>query len=368
MIRLYNSGAEAFPALIGAIGGAKHSLEINMFIWRDDAIGNRMAEAVLAAAERGVQVRISVDRYGVVLEKAEECMRSFFHKKQSPIERIKSRILAMAYPTPGMKYPVKDSESALYLAIMAHPNITVERDTFKADHSKFYVIDEEALFLGGINIEDKEDGADMHGRIYGDLMVGLFGRAYIEAFRAAREGRSTDTEYAFPLNRKTHGIFTVREHYLELIRAAERELLIVMPYFSPLSDFIQGIVAAVDRGVAVTVMLPKRSNFQDDTNKKTVRRLWKLTGGRIKIYLTPKMLHTKLIANERTVSFGSANITKKAFAQLDELNLALPNTAYPFCRALFDVMNTELAAALRIESKNEIKYRRLVALFESMIV
>ena len=368
MMRLYNSGCEAFPALIEAIGSAKHSLEINMFIWRDDAIGNKMAEATLAAAERGVQVRISVDRYGVVLEKAEECMRSFFHKSQSPIERIKSRILATAYPTPGMKYPVKDTERELYRAIMSHPNISVERDTFKADHSKFYVIDEEILFLGGINIEDKENGADMHGRVYGDLMAGLFGRDYVEAFRAAREGRPTDIAYRFPLNRKTHKIFTVREHYLDLIRAAEQRLLIVMPYFSPLSDFVREIAAAAERGVTVTLMIPKKSNFQDDTNKRTVRRLMKITGGAVKVYFTPKMLHTKLIMSEKTVSFGSANITKKAFSQLDELNLALPNTDDAFCRALTAVVQDELAAALECRSESDIKYRKAIALFEGLIV
>lgn len=368
MMRLYNSGGETFPALIEAIGSAKHSLEINMFIWRDDEIGNKMAEAVLAAANRGVTVKISVDRYGVVLEKAEECMRSFFHKKQSIIERIKSRILATAYPTPGMHYPVKDTESELYRAIMSHPNIAVERDTFKADHSKFYVIDEEILFLGGINIEDKENGADMHGRIYGDLMVGLFGRAYVEAFRAQREGRPTDTPFSFPLNRKTHKIFTVREHYLDLINKAERELLIVMPYFSPLSDFLQAITAAVERGVRVTVMIPTRSNFQDDTNKKTVKRLWKLTEGRIRVLFTPKMLHTKLIMSEKTVSFGSANITKKAFSQLDELNFSLPHTADDLCTALVSVMDTELAAAEPIARESDIRYRPLIALFEGFIV
>ena len=368
MMRLYNGGREAFPALIEAINLAKATLEINMFIWRDDEIGNEMARATLAAAERGVQVRISVDRYGVVLEKAEECMRSFFHKSQSPIERIKSRILATAYPTPRMHYPVKDTESDLYLAIMAHPNISVERDTFKADHSKFYVIDEEILFLGGINIEDKENGADMHGRVYGDLMVGLFGRDYVEAFRAAREGRPTNTDYRFPLNRKTHKIFAVKEHYLDLIRASEQRLLIVMPYFSPLSDFVQEIAEAARRGVDVTLMIPKKSNFQDDTNKRTVCRLMKMTDGAVKVYFTPKMLHTKLIASEKTVSFGSANITKKAFSQLDELNLALPNSTSDFCHTLFSAMDAELAEAEPIAHASDIKYRKLIALFEGLIV
>ena len=87
-MRLYDDftlladGKAAFPEILRCIAGAKKSIYINMFIWRDDRIGNDIAQAVLEAAQRGVQVEISADRYGVVLEKSEECKRSFFHKRQ----------------------------------------------------------------------------------------------------------------------------------------------------------------------------------------------------------------------------------------------------------------------------------------------
>ena len=66
-LELLVGGRRAFPEILGCIEKAKTSLEINMFIWRDDEIGNRMAQAVVDAADRGVQVYISADRYGVVL-------------------------------------------------------------------------------------------------------------------------------------------------------------------------------------------------------------------------------------------------------------------------------------------------------------
>ncbi|MBR5020740.1 MAG: hypothetical protein IKY17_03840, partial [Oscillospiraceae bacterium] len=59
------NGQRAFPEIIRCIEEAASSVEINMFIWRDDRIGNRMAQAVLTAADRGAKVYISVDRYGV---------------------------------------------------------------------------------------------------------------------------------------------------------------------------------------------------------------------------------------------------------------------------------------------------------------
>ena len=67
-ITLLVNGNNAFPEIIKSIEKAKESIYINMFIWRDDEIGNRVAAAVLGAADRGVKVNISVDRYGVVLE------------------------------------------------------------------------------------------------------------------------------------------------------------------------------------------------------------------------------------------------------------------------------------------------------------
>lgn len=146
-----------------------------MFIWRDDKIGNQMAEAVLNAADGGVKVYISVDRYGVVLEKCEESKKSFFHKKISLIEKIKINTLKLLYPKNSRPGRVKDEHTEIYRHIKEHPNIDVSADVFKADHSKYYIIDEEVLFLGGINIEDKENGCDINGRFYGDYMVKLCG-------------------------------------------------------------------------------------------------------------------------------------------------------------------------------------------------
>lgn len=148
-LTLLVDGKEAFPALLQAIGQAEKSLYINMFIWRDDEIGNQMAAAVLAAAERGVDVYLSIDRYGVVLEKCEECQRSFFHKTQTCFEKMKSSMLRLFYPTPGIPLWMADEESELCRRLLRHPRITVSCDVFKADHSKYYVIDDKLLFLGG---------------------------------------------------------------------------------------------------------------------------------------------------------------------------------------------------------------------------
>lgn len=362
-------GRNAFPQILRCVERAKKSVEINMFIWRDDEIGNRIASAVLAAAERGVQVDISVDRYGVVLEKAEECKKSFFHKRQTVAEKVKIAALELLYPMPGAPKRARDEETALYRAIMAHPNIRVERDKFKADHSKFYIFDDEIVILGGINIEDKENGADRQGRIYQDYMVQLTGRQYVDAFRASRErGVHAGEGYFFGVNRKEpRRRFEMERLYLNMINGAEKELWITMAYFSPLPQFLQAIAAAHRRGVTVTVLVPERANFQSDTNRKTVKKLLKMTNNGITAYFSPKMVHTKLVASEKWVSFGSTNITKKAFRQLDELNLFLPR-GDETAEQLMESVRENHARSQPVKDWRCVKYHRLLAWLEGFLV
>ena len=364
------NGARAFPEIIRCIEEAKTSLEINMFIWRDDRIGNRMAQAVLAAADRGVQVYISVDRYGVVLEKCEECKRSFFHKEQTLTEKMKSRLLEIFYPENTQPGAVRDERTPLYQRIMAHPNIRVSADVFKADHSKFYIIDERILFLGGVNIEDKENGQDLSGRIYGDYMARLEGQEYVRAFREKlATGRNVLDDVFFGLNLKEPvRRFEMEEMYLDLINGAKETLHITMAYFSPLDHFVEAILAAHRRGVKVTILIPQRANFQNDSNRRTICRLLKESQGGIRVWLSPKMLHTKLVMNEKTISFGSTNITKKAFNQLNELNLFVPNDDSDFAKAMRESIAADIRIAQPVTSHREVEYRPLMAWLEGFMV
>ena len=363
-------GCRAFPEIIRCIEEAKTSVSINMFIWRDDRIGNRMARAVLAAADRGAQVDISVDRYGVVLEKCEECKKSFFHKEQTFTEKMKSRLLELFYPentTPG---PIADEYTDLYRRIMSHPNIRVSADVFKADHSKYYIIDERILFLGGINIEDKENGHDISGRVYGDYMAKLEGENYVRAFREKlATGKCMMDDLYFGLNQKLPvRRFEMEELYLDLITSAKEELHITMAYFSPLPQFVQAIADAHHRGVRVTIVIPERANFQNDSNRRTAAKLLKATGGGTRVYFSPKMLHTKLVMNEQTISFGSTNITKKAFGQLDELNLFVKNEDNEFCNCLRESIAADIRISHLVTSHRDVTYRKTLSFLEGFMV
>lgn len=363
-------GKNAFPEILRCIAAARRSIYINMFIWRDDAIGNAIAQAVLEAAQRGVQVELSVDRYGVVLEKAEESKRSFFHKRQSLAERVKITALELLYPMENAPRKARDRETELYRAIMSHPNIRVERNEFKADHSKYYIFDGEVLILGGINIEDKENGQDLQGRTYQDYMVKLTGRQYVDALVTKLQRTEVHSSgYFFGVNvKKPERYFEMETLYLSMIENARQELTVTMAYFSPLPRFVDALVAAHRRGVRVTVLVPQRANYQSDSNLKAVHQLLRKSDGGIAVYLSPKMVHTKLLVNDGYITFGSCNITKKAFRQLSELNLFVRRRDSDFERALLASVAENQALSHRVSDYREITYHRLLAWLEGFLV
>src|SRR5438067_882184 len=80
-LRVLGSGDAAFQQILDRVRGAEKSVEIRAFLWRDDDAGNTMAEAVLAAADRGAHVVIHKDRIAAVYEYTGGNKQSFFHKR-----------------------------------------------------------------------------------------------------------------------------------------------------------------------------------------------------------------------------------------------------------------------------------------------
>ena len=370
-LKLLIDGKQTFPEVLKCINNANKSIHINMFIWRDDKIGREIADALLVAANRGVEISISIDKYGAVLEKSEEAKRSLFHKRLTLAEWCKIRALELLYPTPNSPFAKRDDCDDLYRALISHPGIKVSEDVFKADHSKYYVFDDEILIMGGINIEDKENGSDMHGRVYQDYMIKLSGKKYVDALRKKLcLGVDTLENLRFGANTKSpYPVrFEMREKYLKFINEATSSLIIVMAYFSPCKDFIKAIANACARGVDVTLLMPASANFQDDSNKRTMEKLLNATGGKINVYTSPKMLHTKAMISDTALTLGSTNITKKAFKQLSELNIFIDDHESELRLELMKSIEENIAISRKITDASQIKYNKFNALCEGILM
>jgi len=59
--RLVSEGTEAFALRIGSAAAAGRSIDVQTYIWNNDGTGLALAYTLLAAADRGVKVRLLVD-------------------------------------------------------------------------------------------------------------------------------------------------------------------------------------------------------------------------------------------------------------------------------------------------------------------
>ena len=64
-VRILDSGIDAFDERIALIDAAQRSIDAQYYIWNSDLTGKYMAQAIYAAAERGVRVRLLLDDINV---------------------------------------------------------------------------------------------------------------------------------------------------------------------------------------------------------------------------------------------------------------------------------------------------------------
>ena len=132
-VLLLVDGKHAFPSIIESIDNAKKSIVINMFIWRDDKIGNIMLAHVKNALDRGVLVTIDKDLYGEALEKSEETKQSMFHKKHNKSNLVKAYLVDISQDKPKPK-GYKQIKNDQLDDFIKHPNLTLKSNIKKSDH------------------------------------------------------------------------------------------------------------------------------------------------------------------------------------------------------------------------------------------
>ena len=124
-VKLLRNGAETFPAWLAAIEAANTRISLEMYIFSDDAIGRRFADALIGAAARGVEVRLLYDFAGC---------------RDTPAEFF-------------------DRMRARGVHVIVYHRYRFWRPRFWAllrrDHRKSLICDGRRAFTGGLNIDDK---------------------------------------------------------------------------------------------------------------------------------------------------------------------------------------------------------------------
>lgn len=304
-VRLYMRGDSLLDDLIGAIDRAHTQVLVETFIWVDDAAGRRVRDALVRAAERGVEVLVLWD---------------WFLSDRSIVDGF--------FPPSIEAYPFKQIKPGL--GVLRPGNVL-------RDHRKVTVVDTEIAFSGGYNFGDEYlEWRDTHLRVEGAAARDVanafvdFWNHHTPALATRLEAiadRPWDPQVLVHRNDPTLAIFPIRGMYLEAIDRAEERVWITTAYFVPDRSFRMALTEAARRGVDVRVLLPARSNHPL-TDVLAHGMFDELLSAGVRVFLYRDfMLHAKTAVVDHTwVTVGTANLDRWSMLGNYEINLEVRST------------------------------------------
>lgn len=334
-LTLLENGEEFFPRVFACIANARREVIIETFILFEDKVGRQLHAAVIAAAQRGVQVDLTIDDWG-----SPDLSRHFLQELRDA----------------GVRIHVFDPGPRPF---GWRPN------AFRRMHRKIVVCDGQVAFVGGINYsadhlgdfgpEAKQDYAveirgplvaDIHRFCHAALAEGhRHQRGVREWWRSRARLRHTpeDLESAgsaqamFVVRDNRKHLDDIERHYRIAIRGARKRIVIANAYFFPGYRLLKELRRAARRGVDVRLILQGQPDMAFVKTAATMLYHYLLRAG-VRIYeYCERPLHGKVAyADDEWATVGSSN--------LDPLSLVLNLEANVIVRDRD--FNAELAANL----------------------
>lgn len=309
-VKLFMSGGEFFPAMLGAIAEARHHIHAEFYIIRDDTTGAAFADALIAAAARGVDVALIYDYIGCF-----DTPSSYFRRLEG------GGVRCLPFNPPTFRRGITWLD--------------------KRDHRKMVVIDGETVFTGGLNIGDEYSGMGRGVELWRDVGVRIDGPAVTDFSRLFREfwlaekgapsiswfmehppmAGMGDAEVMVVGDGPHHARSFIRNAFRLAMAGAGESIRIMNPYFVPGPRVVRSLLRAARRGVRVQLILPARN---DVPIVRLVSRSYYATllKAGIEIYerLGP-VLHAKVMLIDDTWGvIGSANMDQRSFHRNYEVN------------------------------------------------
>jgi cardiolipin synthase len=304
------NGDEAYPAMLDAIGKARSRVSFESYVAKDGVIGEQFVAALVAAAGRGVAVRLVLDSMGASLSDETQ-------------DRLTKAGVQLKWFNPLRFWSLEE--------------------TNYRTHRKILVADGEVGFIGGMGVDDqwsghaqdKEHWRDTQFRVEGPVVRMLEASFYENWLESG--GRSAPALDPEPAPRPagarsvvlwsnpTAGASNIKLLYLVAIGAARHEVVIQSPYVTLDESTLWSLTEARRRGVRVRILcegpvtdaMPvkhaSRSEYQDLLD----------LGVEIAEY-QPTMMHAKVVVIDGIVNLiGSANFGNRSFELNDEVVVAV---------------------------------------------
>ncbi|PXW93498.1 cardiolipin synthase [Sphaerotilus hippei] len=355
---LMRGGRELFPAMIEAIGHARHEVWLATYIFHTDDAALQVAQALEQAARRGVRVRVVIDGFGG-------------HDGLAQIEpRLSAAGVAVTVFRPLERW--------------TH---WLQPGQLRRLHMKLCVVDGDVGFVGGINLID--DCHDLHHgrstqprldyavRVHGPVVLAMqqavramwsrawFGQDWREEARALvraprsfehlrgmirglrlprgsrrheavsrRSEHGTPALAAFVLRDNVRQRRTIERAYTQAIESASERIWLVTPYFYPGRDFRRVLREAAERGVQVRLLMQGKPDYRFAAMAARVLYDDLLRSG-IEVYeYLPAFLHAKvMVVDQAWATVGSSNIDPLSLLLNLEANLIVRDVDFSLALA-----------------------------------
>jgi len=335
---VHTNGDDAFPAMLAAIEHAADRVAFESYIYQDGEIAERFTAAFVAAAGRGVKVRIVVDSIGSS------------KMGDSNVKRLEAAGVKIGWVNPvfGAK---------------------VEEANYRS-HRKALVVDGVVAFVGGMGIADqwlhatedfprwRDTQIEMHGPAVGDIEAAfnqnwiLTGGVVDPEVAPSGPRAAGSAESIVVWSSPQGGANELKLLYLLAIAAARHSIDVQSPYLITDESSQWSLREARNRGVHVRLLVEG-----DKTDAKTVKYASRADyetllemGVEIAEY-QPTMMHAKTITVDGLMSIiGSANFDNRSLELNDELNVAVFDRA--LAARLQADFEKDLAASKKLTLEN----------------
>lgn len=314
---IFYEGDPYYDQLIQAINGAQDEILFEVYIFSLDALGKIILDALIAAAQRGVRVRLCIDGIG-----------SFYYLEVISDLCEKHKIEFKAYHA----FPIKARYSSLFiegklwtqlLRFFSHIN--------KRNHRKLIVIDQKVAFVGSRNItqvhSEKISGKNAFrdtSAIVEGLDLPLLRDAFLSTWgdkpvnftkRGLRSGNIL-------LNSKLRLRRKLVRSLLLRIKTAQRRIWITNAYFVPHRTLTRALKkASKKRNVEVCLLLPSKTDLPLFLMLSRSFYAGLLKSG-VKLYEYDRsVLHAKTTLIDDWASLGSFNFNHRSLIHDLELEI-----------------------------------------------
>ena len=374
VLRLLRGGDEMFPAMVEAIAAARHEVLLATYIFHDDPAVEKVAQALLDAVQRGVQVKLVIDGFGTL----------------GAVSALHRRLCDGGV------------QVAVFRPIDRWGN-WLQPGQLRRMHLKLCVVDAETGFVGGVNlIDDRFDlshgwtdaprldfAVQTSGPVVGPIheaAMAVWSRAHLgqafkeEAIALARgaeplarlrrlvkrlrlpgrkemqalPGTPSPMQAAFVLRDNVRQRRTIERAYIDAIRAARTRVDLISPYFYPGRQFRRALRHAAGRGVQVRLLLQGKIDYR--IAGLAARALYdELLGQGVHIFeYTPAYLHAKIaLVDDDWATVGSSNIDPLSLLLNLEANVIVRDAA--FSAELSAQLEAAIAVSAQIDPTQ--KYR-----------